>query len=279
MMRTTAFLLCILLAAAPLAAQEKAPLVPIKPREPAVGKVYAPKAIITGPTSAYVGDLIHLTWDTEGVDHSAVYVTPERFSDGRPTFERQGEGVWIASRAGTYTVDVIVSNAAGVDRGRQVIVVSGGTAPPLPGPTPLPPGPTPAPTPTPPLPPTPQPAPAGLAGEVAAMVSLVPTAPGAALLALADGCEGVDAQIAAGTLQAGGLLYSGSRKIMAALEDGLNRVAVENGGTATWKPFADAYKTKLKAMFGAGKLATNDDFRGALQETSKGLRFAAVGRP
>ncbi len=87
-----------------------------------------PKAVITGPVDGIPGDIIDLDFSESVADKLRFIVSPARFPDGRPTFRiprladgsmpKDGDvkGITLASRAGIYTIELIVSNSEGPDR-------------------------------------------------------------------------------------------------------------------------------------------------------------------
>lgn len=110
--------------------------------------VATPKAVLVGPTEGQPGDLVDIDGSDSITDFWVWRVTPARFPDGKPTHRiwKDGKGVTLATRAGTYVVRLLVSNARGPADG-ELIFVSTSPIGPVPPPNPPPPGPTPPPVP------------------------------------------------------------------------------------------------------------------------------------
>jgi len=104
----------------------------------------AARAVIDGPTTGQPGDLIHLDFSPSTADRLKFFIKPDRFADGRPTHvvDKDGLGAWIATRPGTYEIELLVSNAEGPDRRLETITISpapgGPGSPPAGPPAPVP---------------------------------------------------------------------------------------------------------------------------------------------
>lgn len=215
-----------------------------------------PKAVITGPTEGVPGDLIELDSSESIGSKLKWYVEPLRFADGKPTFKisKDGTTVQLATRSGSYRVELIVSNEEGPDRAIWNVTIGGGSPPPPP----------------PPFNPDPPPLPAGRFGlanfvrsQILANVPKEKRGPAATFSGV---FSSVSAQIAAGTIPTPAAAMA---KAKAMNQQSVSDPAVYN----FWKTAVnDALAAKLTSLITANAVSrTNmDDWKDAFAEIATG---------
>ncbi len=251
-----------------------------------------PKAVITGPEQAILGEIIELSAASSDGEplHFSWEITPEIRGRRQLKVSPSGESTIVASYGGDYLVTLTVSNADGHSTAHHPLHIPG-TAPPQPSPQPVPPGPvptpgpnpSPGPAPAPPAPtppgPTPGPAPApeipltGLSLSVynAAMQVSSPNRASEAVC-LANGCAGISSSIAAGKYDkdtAGQALSSLALASSLVTEMG---AAMDRCSGPPWTEAREAIATKVGSMWKAGQLKTAADWKMTLDQVEAGLR-------
>lgn len=177
------------------------------------------KAILVAPHSAEAGtDLFLDASQSEGtIQHYLWRVTPERPGKKQIDTSKDKQKPRLMTYPGKWTVELlIVSEDGEQSRCYQTIDIPGAVVPcpepdpqpkpdPTPGPTPIPPRPDPGPQPVPPTPDPPKPpdpvVPAGEFGIAPKIADATKTTPLPERTKLADACDVLAAQIAAGTLK------------------------------------------------------------------------------
>ena len=225
-----------------------------------------PRAIITGPTDGVPGDLIELDSSESVCDKRKWYIEPARFADGKVTHKiaRDGESVLLASRPGTYRVELLVSNADGPDRLIYTVTITGtGPQPPTPPPQP------PVPPPPPPIPPGPGPLPAGRFGLAefvrSQVLANVPADKRPACVMFAGNFTVVASQVETGTLKT---LAAANAKLQT-LNQATAGANVEFWDVNVIRPLSKRM-TELKNA-GTLKITVMDDLRDAYKEIAQGF--------
>jgi hypothetical protein len=226
-----------------------------------------PKAEISGKAPAMAGDVCILEATSKGGEprHCTWTISPEISGATQLVELDQGRRCVVATRPGTITIRLVMSNADGHSLAERVLTIAGPTPTPGPSPTPTP-NPNPKPT------PTPQPDPGATlpAGEFdglpravyAAARDLSTPTRSADCVALAEAAEGIAARVAAGTL----------RDRQTILND--MAAAIRERGEP-WQPFSKRVGDRLKSLVYAGKLPTAERCAALLREAAVGLRAAA----
>ncbi len=254
----------------------------------------APKAILRGPNSIEVGDIVVFSGADSANEptHYDWEVTPSLANrvqlvsmDGKALSDQDSERVQVAPIPGEYLIRLTVSNADGSSTTFQRIKIPGVAPGPIPGPTPAPspipsptpspvppaPGPTPGPAPAPSPPPAPQPveptfpnSPFGLAMPAYKAAKSVNSPNRQAEAAcLVKACETLTAEIAAGTLKQPQAIA--------------NRIgeSIDQCSPPAWDAARNQIAEAIQKLFLDGKLRQPDDWRTLLIDLQQGLAAAA----
>lgn len=263
-----------------------------------IAEAAAPKAVLRGPTSIEVGDIVvfsgadsaneptHFDWEVTPTLANRVQLVS---MDGKALSDQDSERVQVAPIPGEYLIRLTVSNADGSSTTFQRIKIPGVAPGPVPGPFPQPaptpaPLPAPNPAPTPPAPgpfPAPSPAPAppqppqpveptfpnspfGLAMPAYKAAKSVNSPNRQAEAAcLVKACETLAAEIAAGTLKQPQAIA--------------NRIgeSIDQCSPPAWDAARNQIAEAIQKLFLDGKLRQPDDWRTLLIDLQQGLAAAA----
>ncbi len=216
--------------------------------------VAPPRAIITGPTGGQPGDILLLDASESEADYFVWGVEPELAEHTTIMPIEDGRKCIVATKPGSRTIFLSVSNAEGIDQIKWKVTV-GDNPPPGPGPGP---GPPPEPDP---------PGPDDVYGlqRLAHTEALKVVSPNRAAEAsrLAGGFEGVAARISAGTL-------SKPQAILTALLRANNDAL--GASLPQWLNFGRTIAQRLQVLYESGEMRSLDDWAAALRAVSIGLQ-------
>lgn len=246
-----------------------------------------PRAVIQGAESAISGEILVLdATSCEGSpSHYSWEISPEIRGRRQMLSFDEGRRVIVATMPGVYLVTLTVSNADGHHTAHRQISVPGsmpdpnptpGPTPPSPRPpepSPVPPTPVPNPTPAPtPLPPSPNPRPEPLPGPTFPVgrfgaakrtydlaMSVTSSKRAAEAKCLADACQTLEAQLAAGALPV-------PQGLINAMGQSLDRCT-----PPAWDVAREQLAKSIEDLFRQRQLNTVDDWRTLLQEIRQGL--------